>query len=445
MRRELTSKLRTVSLAALLLTVPQLAAAQEADVTPLNADIGFIFTTFMFLVSGFLVFFMAAGFAMLEAGLVRGKNVAMQLTKNMALFSLASLFFYILGYNLMYPGDGWTIQNVIGAFSVTALEPVGLEGVEADLTYASVGSDFFFQLLFCAATASIVSGALAERIKLWPFLVFVIALVAVIYPMQASWKWGGGFLDAMGFQDFAGSTVVHSVGGWAALTGAIILGPRLGKYKDGKVNPMPGSNLALATLGTFILWLGWFGFNGGSQLYMDTSGNVADISRIFSNTNTAAAAGAVAALILTQLLYKKPDLTMILNGALAGLVSITAEPLTPSLVSATLIGAVGGVIVVFAVPLLDRLKIDDVVGAIPVHLFAGIWGTLAVCFTNSAASFSVQLTSIVIVGAFVTVASAVVWLVLNAMFGLRVSEEAEITGLDRSELGMEAYPEFSGS
>ena len=445
MRKELTNKLGTVSLAALLLAVPQLATAQEADVTPLNADIGFIFTTFMFLVSGFLVFFMAAGFAMLEAGLVRGKNVAMQLTKNIALFSLASLFFYILGYNLMYPGDGWTIQNVLGAFSVTALEPVGLEGVEADLTYASVGSDFFFQLMFCAATASIVSGALAERIKLWPFLVFVIVLVAVIYPVQASWKWGGGFLDAMGFQDFAGSTVVHSVGGWAALTGAIILGPRLGKYKDGKVNPMPGSNLALATLGTFILWLGWFGFNGGSQLYMDTSGNVADISRIFSNTNTAAAAGAVAALILTQLLYKKPDLTMILNGALAGLVSITAEPLTPSLVSATLIGAVGGVIVVFAVPVLDRLKIDDVVGAIPVHLFAGIWGTLAVCFTNSAASFSVQVTSIVIVGAFVTVASAVVWLVLKAMFGLRVSEEAEITGLDRSELGMEAYPEFSGS
>ncbi|MBT8000175.1 ammonium transporter [Planktomarina temperata] len=445
MRRELTSKLGTASLSTLLLAVPQLAAAQEADVTPLNADIGFIFTTFMFLVSGFLVFFMAAGFAMLEAGLVRGKNVAMQLTKNMALFSLASLFFYILGYNLMYPGDGWTIQNVVGAFSVTALEPVGLEGVEADLTYASVGSDFFFQLMFCAATASIVSGALAERIKLWPFLAFVIVLVAVIYPIQASWKWGGGFLDARGFQDFAGSTVVHSVGGWAALTGAIILGPRLGKYKDGKVNPMPGSNLALATLGTFILWLGWFGFNGGSQLYMDTSGNVADISRIFSNTNTAAAAGAVAALILTQLLYKKPDLTMILNGALAGLVSITAEPLTPSLVSATLIGAVGGVIVVFAVPLLDRLKIDDVVGAIPVHLFAGIWGTLAVCFTNSAASFSVQLTSIVIVGAFVTVSSAVVWLVLKAMFGLRVSEEAEITGLDRSELGMEAYPEFSGS
>mgnify|MGYP006076394027 FL=1 len=438
-------KVSSLGLAAVLLALPQLAVAQEADTTPLNADIGFIFTTFMFLVSGFLVFFMAAGFAMLEAGLVRGKNVAMQLTKNMALFSLASLFFYILGYNLMYPGDGWTVQSVLGAFSITELEPVGLEGVEADLTYASVGSDFFFQLMFCAATASIVSGALAERIKLWPFLVFVIILVAVIYPIQASWKWGGGFLNDMGFQDFAGSTVVHSVGGWAALTGAIILGPRLGKYKDGKVNPMPGSNLALATLGTFILWLGWFGFNGGSQLYMDTSGNVADISRIFSNTNTAAAAGAVAALILTQLLYKKPDLTMILNGALAGLVSITAEPLTPSLIQSTMIGAVGGVIVVFAVPMLDRLKIDDVVGAIPVHLFAGIWGTLAVCFTNSAATFSVQLTSILIVGAFVTVTSALVWFVLKATVGLRVSEEAEIMGLDRSELGMEAYPEFSGS
>src|SRR6056300_958018 len=404
MRRELTSKLGTVSLATLLLAVPQLAAAQETDVTPLNADIGFIFTTFMFLVSGFLVFFMAAGFAMLEAGLVRGKNVAMQLTKNMALFSLASLFFYILGYNLMYPGDGWTIQNVVGAFSVTALEPVGLEGVEADLTYASVGSEFFFQLMFCAATASIVSGALAERIKLWPFLAFVIVLVAVIYPIQASWKWGGGFLDAMGFQDFAGSTVVHSVGGWAALTGAIILGPRLGKYKDGKVNPMPGSNLALATLGTFILWLGWFGFNGGSQLAMGTVGDVADVSRIFANTNAAAAGGSIAALVLTQIFYKKVDLTMVLNGALAGLVSITAEPLAPTLGAATLIGAVGGVIVVFAVPFLDKIKIDDVVGAIPVHLMAGIWGTLAVPLTNSDASFANQIVGILLVGVFTVVA-----------------------------------------
>ena len=433
------------SLPVALTALPQLAAAQEVDTTPLNADIGFIFTTFMFLVSGFLVFFMAAGFAMLEAGLVRGKNVAMQLTKNIALFSLASLVYYIIGYNLMYPGDGWSVDGVLGAFSVTSLEPVGLDGADPDLTYASVGSDFFFQLMFGAATASIVSGALAERIKLWPFLVFVIVLTALIYPIQASWKWGGGFLDAMGFQDFAGSTVVHSVGGWAALTGAIILGPRLGRYKDGKVTPFPGSNLALATLGTFILWLGWFGFNGGSQLYMDTAGNVADISRIFGNTNTAAAAGAATALILTQLLYKKPDLTMILNGALAGLVSITAEPLTPSLVQSTMIGAVGGLIVVLTVPMLDRFRVDDVVGAIPVHLFAGIWGTIAVVFTNDAASLGTQLFAIAVVGVFVSAASAAVWVVLKITMGLRVDQETELNGLDMAELGMEAYPEFAVS
>lgn len=442
-KRMKMQKFTKLGLVTVLLTLPQMTIAQVVDTTPSNADIGYIFTTFMFLVTGFLVFFMAAGFAMLEAGLVRGKNVAMQLTKNVALFSLAALFYYILGYNLMYPGDAWTIQGILGSFSVTELEAVGLAETETDLSYASVGSDFFFQLMFCAATASIVSGAVAERIKLWPFLVFVIVLTSVIYPIQASWKWGAGFLDEMGFLDFAGSTVVHSVGGWAALTGAIILGPRLGKYKDGKVNPMPGSNLALATLGTFILWLGWFGFNGGSQLYMDTAGNVADISRIFANTNTAAAAGAVAALILTQLLYTKPDLTMILNGALAGLVSITAEPLTPSLFEATLIGAVGGLIVVFAVPMLDKLKIDDVVGAIPVHLFAGIWGTIAVVFTNGDASLGTQITSIIVVGGFVVLASSAVWLFLRATTGLRVTEEAETLGLDRSELGMEAYPDFS--
>jgi len=441
MNKTITSKL---ALAAALIALPQIGLAQEAAITPTNADIGFIFTTFMFLVSGFLVFFMAAGFAMLEAGLVRSKNVTMQLLKNISLFSLASIFYYIIGYNLMYPGGDWTVTGILGAFSQAGLEPVGLEGAEPDLTYASVGSDFFFQLMFCAATASIVSGALAERIKLWPFLVFTVVLTAVIYPVQASWKWGGGFLDAMGFQDFAGSTVVHSVGGWAALTGAIILGPRLGKYaKDGRVTPFPGSNLALATLGTFILWMGWFGFNGGSQLYMDTAGNVADISRIFANTNAAAAAGAVATLILTQLMYKKPDLTMVLNGALAGLVSITAEPLMPTLGQATLIGAIGGVIVVFAVPLLDRLRIDDVVGAIPVHLFAGIWGTLAVVLTNDAANIVTQAISILTVGAFVVVASGAVWLVLKATMGLRVSEEAEMQGLDMAELGMEAYPEFN--
>jgi Amt family ammonium transporter len=298
--------------------------------------------------------------------------------------------------------------------------------------------------MFCATTASIVSGTLAERVKLWPFLIFTLVLTGLIYPIQASWKWGGGVLGEIGFLDFAGSTVVHSVGGWAALTGALILGPRLGKYgRDGRVTPFPGSNLTLATLGTFILWLGWFGFNGGSQLYMDTAGNVADISRIFANTNTAAAGGAIAALVLTQVLYRKPDLTMVLNGALAGLVSITAEPLAPGLGAATLIGAVGGVIVVFAVPFLDRLRIDDVVGAIPVHLLAGIWGTVAVVFTNPDASLVTQLQAIAVVGVFVSAVSAAVWFALDRVFGLRVDEETEINGLDMAELGMEAYPEFT--
>ena len=432
------------TLAAAATLLPAAAMAQDAEVLPLSTEVGFIFNTFMFLVAGFLVFWMAAGFAMLEAGLVRSKNVTMQLTKNIALFAIAAIAYYVVGYNLMYPGDGWSMEGILGAFIMASLEPVGLAGAEPDLTYASVGSDFFFQLMFCATTASIVSGTLAERIKLWPFLAFVVVLTAFIYPIQASWKWGGGFLDGMGFLDFAGSTVVHSVGGWAALAGALILGPRLGKYtKEGRTVPFMGSNLPLATLGTFILWLGWFGFNGGSQLYMNTAGNVGDISRIFANTNTAAAGGAIAALILTQLLYKKVDLTMVLNGALAGLVSITAEPLTPTLGSATLIGMVGGVIVVFAVPFLDKLKIDDVVGAIPVHLMAGIWGTIAVVFTNTDANLMVQLTSIAVVGVFVFVVSAVFWFLLKATVGIRASEEDEIMGLDMAELGMEAYPEFS--
>ena len=426
-----------------LAVLPVAALAQEVDQTPLNAEIGYIFTTFMFLVTGFLVFWMAAGFTMLEAGLVRSKNVTMQLTKNIALFSLASILYYLVGYNLMYPGDNWLIGDVIGALSITSLDPVGLADSKPDLAYASTGADFFFQLMFCAATASIVSGTLAERIKLWPFLIFVIILTGLIYPVEASWKWGNGFLADAGFVDFAGSTVVHSVGGWAALSGAIILGPRLGKYKDGRVMPFLGSNLPLATLGTFILWMGWLGFNGGSQLYMDTAANVADISRIFANTNMAAAGGAVAALFLTQFLYGKIDLTMVLNGALAGLVSITAEPLTPSLGAAILIGAVGGIIVVFAVPMLDRFRIDDVVGAIPVHLMSGVWGTLAVVLTNPAASFLTQLGAIAIIGLFVTVTSSLVWLALNATLGLRVSAETEINGLDSMELGMEAYPEFS--
>ena len=438
------TKLKLSLAAAAMAALPGLASAEVVPGVNPSTDSVFIFNTLLFLIGGIIVFWMAAGFAMLEAGLVRSKNVTMQLTKNVSLFSLAAIFYWAIGYNLMYPLGTWSVEGVLsGVWGPGVLEAVGITADAADdYGYASTGSDFFFQLMFCAATASIVSGTLAERIKLWPFLIFTIVLTSVIYPLQASWKWGGGFLDAAGFLDFAGSTVVHSVGGWAALTGAIILGPRIGKYKDGRTVPMPGSNLALATLGTFILWMGWFGFNGGSQLAMGSVGDVADVSRIFSNTNAAAAGGAVAALILTQILFKKPDLTMILNGALAGLVSITAEPLTPSLGMATLIGAIGGIIVVFAVPMLDKLKIDDVVGAIPVHLIAGIWGTIAVALTNSDASLGTQLYGIIVVGIFTVVTSGVLWFILKATMGIRVSEEDEINGLDMAELGMEAYPEF---
>ena len=432
--------------AALLAAGPVLA--QEAAGGEVPAQSVWVFNTLLFLIGGFLVMFMAAGFCMLEAGLVRSKNVTMQCTKNVALFSIAAIGYYVIGYNLMYPLGNWSIGSdetggYLGAFGVAVLEAVGIgpDGAD-DIEYASTGSDYFFQLMFCAATASIVSGALAERIKLWPFLIFTFILTAIIYPIQASWKWGGGFLDAGGFLDFAGSTVVHSVGGWAALAGAIVLGARVGKYKDGRVQPMLGSNLPLATLGTFILWLGWFGFNGGSQLALGSIGDAADVSRIFANTNAAAAGGVIAALFATQFAYGKVDLTMLLNGALAGLVSITAEPLTPSLGSATLIGAVGGLIVVFTVPLLDKFKIDDVVGAIPVHLFAGIWGTLAVVLTNPEANLFTQIYSIIVVGVFVFVVSLVVWFVLKMIMGIRVSEEVELNGLDNAELGMEAYPDF---
>ncbi len=405
----------------------------------------FIFTTLLFLIGGFLVFWMAAGFAMLEAGLVRSKNVTMQLIKNVALFSFAAIMYWLVGYGLMYPGDAWIIPGFLGAIAPAALEPVGVGADVADISYASVGSDFFFQLMFCATTASIVSGTLAERIKLWPFLFFVVLLTGVVYPIEASWKWGGGWLDSLGFQDFAGSTLVHAAGGFAALAGVLVLGPRLGKYKDGRVIAMPGSNLALATLGTFILWLGWFGFNGGSQLAMGTIGDVSDVSRIFANTNMAAASGAVVALILTQVSFGKPDLTMVLNGALAGLVSITAEPLAPSLFQALIIGGVGGAIVVYAVPMLDKLKIDDVVGAIPVHLIAGFWGTFIVAWTNGDASFVTQIIGFAAIGGFTFVVSYILFNLIKGVVGLRVDADDEMRGLDVAELGMEAYPEFTNS
>jgi Amt family ammonium transporter len=369
----------------------------------------------------------------------------MQCTKNIALFSIAAIMFYAIGYNIMYPSDEtWLIADILGTPGVKEVDPVGLEAVADPGSYAA-GSDFFFQLMFCATTASIVSGTLAERIKLWPFLIFVAILTGLIYPIEASWHWGTGWLADRGFADFAGSTLVHAAGGWAALAGAMILGPRLGKYRDGRVVPMPGSNLPLATLGTFILWLGWFGFNGGSQLAMGTMSDAADISRIFVNTNAAAAAGAVAAMILTQIFYGKVDLTMVLNGALAGLVSITAGPLEPSVALSFFVGAIGGAIVVFAVPMLDKLKIDDVVGAIPVHLIAGIWGTLAVTLSDGNASIVTQLIGVFAIGAFVFGVSLVVWGILAATIGIRPTQEEEMKGLDSAELGMDSYPEFTKS
>ena len=434
-------KLKTLIPAFGALLFASTASAQETNVA-VPTDSVFILNSLLFLIGGFLVFWMAAGFSMLEAGLVRSKNVTMQLTKNMGLFGFACLAYYLVGYNLMYPLGTWATEGVIsGIWGPAVLEAVGIDAAGADdYSYASTGSDFFFQLMFCAATASIVSGALAERIKLWPFLAFTIVLTGFIYPLQASWKWGGGFLDNMGFLDFAGSTVVHSVGGWAALAGALILGPRIGKYtKEGKTVPFMASNLPLATLGTFILWMGWFGFNGGSQLAMGSIGDVADISRIFANTNAAAAAGSIAALILTQILYKKPDLTMILNGALAGLVAITAEPLAPSPIAAICIGGIGAAVVIVGTSLLEKLKIDDVVGAIPVHLFAGIWGTLAVPITNKDTSFATQFLGTFSVVVFMFVASMIVWSILKATVGIRISDEAQKKGTDVSEIGVRAY------
>ena len=424
-------------------TVLGLSAGLAAVALPAQAEVSgetaFIFNTLSFLLHGFLVMWMAAGFAMLEGGLVRTKNTSMQMLKNVAIYAVAGIMYWVVGYNLMYMDvSGW-----IGTFSIWSASDPGITAdgfTEGDY---SAGSDWFFQMVFVATAASIVSGTLAERIKLWPFLIFTVVLTGLIYPIQGSWTWGGGWLSEMGFSDFAGSTIVHSVGGWAALSGAIILGARIGKYgPDGSVRPIPGANLPLATLGTFILWLGWFGFNGGSQLAMGTAADIRDISTIYINTNLAAAAGVVVAMVLTQAIYKKVDLTMTLNGALAGLVSITAEPLAPTPGMAILIGAIGGLLVVFAVPFFDKLKIDDVVGALSVHLVCGIWGTLAVPLSNDGASFMTQLIGIVAIGAFVLVVSAVFWLVLKFTIGIRVSEEEEMDGLDKAELGLEAYPEF---
>ncbi len=407
-----------------------------------DAETSVVFNTLLFLFGGFLVMWMAAGFAMLEAGLVRSKNVADICLKNVSLFAVACIMWMLMGYNLMYEDVGGYFGTFFHLWS-----PDDSGVLE---TGYGAGSDFFFQMVFVATTASIVSGTVAERVKLVPFLMFTVVLAGLIYPIQGSWEWGGGWLNAewyaasfgAEFSDFAGSTLVHSTGGWAALVGAFILGARDGRYVDGKVRPMPGSSMPLATLGMFILWLGWFGFNGASQLALGTVSDAVSVSNIFVNTNMAAAGGAVAAFITTKIVYKKVDLTMVLNGALAGLVSITAEPLTPTPISATLIGAVGGVLVVFAVPFFDKRKIDDVVGAISVHLVCGIWGTMAVPITNGDTAFLAQLVGVVSIGVFVTITSAIVWYALKMTVGIRLSPEDEAQGADISELGMEAYPEF---
>lgn len=396
-------------------------------------DLKFILDGFLFVISGILVMWMAAGFAMLEAGLTRSKNNATILTKNIALFSISCIMYYFIGYNLMY-GDGGAFM---GSMSIADMAN------KADSAYP-VASDFFFQVMFVATAASVISGSVAERMKLWPFLIFVVVLSGIIYPIQGHWTWGGSELGGIlaGFSDFAGSTIVHSVGGWAALAAVLIIGARKGKYTaDGKVRPIPGSNLTLATLGTFILWMGWFGFNGGSQLALGSKDDITGIAMVVANTNMAAATGAVTAAILTQMLYKKVDLTMVLNGALAGLVSVTAAP-DAGMIYAFGVGLVGGLLVVVAVPFFDKLRIDDPVGALSVHLVAGIWGTLAVGLFTDSATFMAQLKGVVIIGAFVFIVSFIVWKILDLVAGLRVDEETEINGLDITETGLECYPEF---
>ncbi len=401
--------------------------------TTVSAEIGFIFNTLLFLICGFLVFFMACGFAMLESGMVTSKSVSVICAKNIGLVSIAGIMFWMFGYNLAYgiPEGGY-----IGKFIPWS------DASKIDTGYAD-GSDWYFQMVFCATTVSIVSGTLAERIKLWPFFLFAAILSGILYPIVMGWQWGGGWLAVAGFSDFAGSTLVHSTGGAAALAGAIILGPRLGRFtKSGAatpVKPFAASSIPLVTLGVFVLWLGWFGFNGGSQLAIGTVTDAIAVSKIFLNTFLAGAGGVLAAAVTTRLGFGKTDVIQMLNGCIGGLVAITAEPLMPSPLASILIGAVGGVIVVYGTKLLFSLKIDDVVGAIPAHLFAGIWGTLAVPITNSGASFGTQLLGVVSINAFVFIVSFIVWFLMKSTFGIRLSKEGETKGTDVTETGVIAY------
>ncbi|MGK0266224.1 MAG: Amt family ammonium transporter [Maricaulis sp.] len=418
--------------AGLAFTAP--AAAEVSEET------AFVFNTLLFLIGGFLVMLMAAGFAMLEVGFVRTKHAAAICLKNIALYAIAGVMFYLVGYQVMYGGETpWFGMPGIW----TPSELTGDAEIDLSTGYASA-SDWFFQMVFVATAASIVSGTIAERVKIGPFFLFVVVLTAVIYPVQGSWEWGGGWLDAeFGFSDFAGSSLVHSTGGWAALAGAILLGARTGRFGP-NAKPMQPSSLPLATLGTFLLWFGWFGFNGASQLALGSAADAVAISQVFANTNMAAAGGVVTAYVLSLILGRgKANLAYCLNGALAGLVSITAEPLTPTIMDAMLIGAVGAVIATFGAKFIEMIRIDDVVGAIPVHLFAGIWGTMAVPLTNSDATFYGQAVGVGAIGAFVFTASFAVWLILKITVGIRLSPNDEIVGGDLSELGHAAGSIFS--
>ena len=414
-----------------LLFLLNMNSTAYADTT-VSAEVGFIFNTLLFLICGFLVMFMAAGFAMLESGMVTSKSVSVICAKNIGLFSIAAIMFWLVGYNLAYgiPSGGY-----IGKF-------IPWSDASKIATGYADGSDWYFQMVFCATTVSIVSGTLAERIKLWPFFLFAAILSGILYPIVMGWQWGGGWLAARGFSDFAGSTLVHSTGGAAALAGAIILGPRLGRFtKKGEaapIKPFAASSIPLVTLGVFVLWLGWFGFNGGSQLAMGTANDAIAVSKIFINTLLAGAGGVMAAGAVTKL-SGKTDVVQMLNGCIGGLVAITAEPLMPSPLASILIGAVGGIIVVYGTKFLFSMKIDDVVGAVPAHLFAGIWGTLIVPATNSGANFGTQLIGVLSINIFVFVVAYIVWSLMKATMGIRLSKEAELKGTDVSETGVIAY------
>jgi Amt family ammonium transporter len=414
-------------------------------------ELAYALDTFYFLVCGALVMWMAAGFTMLEAGLVRAKNTAEILTKNVGLYAIACIMYMLVGYSIMYPGDfeGGVFQSLANIGILGSDDNDAAAAIAGDAYYSKL-SDFFFQVVFVATAMSIVSGAVAERMKLWSFFAFAVVLTGFIYPVQGFWKWGGGFLNEMGFLDFAGSGVVHLCGAAAALAGVLLLGARKGKYgSKGQINAIPGCNLPLAALGTLILWLGWFGFNGGSELKVSDVGEANAVALVFVNTNMAAAGGLVFALLLSRFWFGKADLTMALNGALAGLVAITAEPLTPTPLVATMIGAVGGLLVVGSIVALDKLKIDDPVGAISVHGVVGIWGLLAVSFTNNGGNFwgqlGTQVIGMITIFAWVFVASFIVWYLLKKTVGIRVSEEEEYEGVDISECGLEAYPEFTSA